>query len=133
MKRVLFCIAASVLAFALLSCSTGGRSVTVGGSTVPIYEAAGEFSESYLSSVTASVTARAGETVQATFEYAPDAVMVTCYPPDGGEPVEVASSQSAFRIYFDVPDIEGDCGFNISYAIDGSLYNLTFRLNVTGQ
>ena len=130
MKRVLLCcIVAFVLAASLLSCSTGGRSVTVGDEDVPVYEAAGEFSESYLSAVTATVSASVGEVVHATFEYSPDAVMVTCYPPDG-DPIEVSCSQNAYNLTFEIPEVSGDCGFNIGYTIDGTLYNLTFRLNI---
>ncbi len=131
-KKAFPALIALVFALALLaSCSsTGGRSVTAGGKSVKITEYFGEPNTSYMSDLSADVSVNAGDTVMATFEYEPDAVIVMCYPPDGGEPVELSSSVNAFRLTFSAPDISGECGFNINYTIDGTLYNLAFMLNV---
>ncbi len=129
MKRLISILIMLALALPLISCSDGGRSVSVNGQKVAFRESGGEFDQSILDSLSAGVTVSAGDSVGATFEYVPEVANVICFPPEG-EPLEISPSLDSYKLSFTVPDVSGGCGFNIGYSIDGMLYNLTFKLNV---
>lgn len=117
------------LAMILISCGSGGRTVTVGGVSVTYNECAGEFDSAMFDSLTAGVTAGRKDTVTATFEYSPDAAGVTYYTADGTSG-ELAYSINGYTLSFSTPDDPGEYSFKIEYTIDGTLYNLAFKLNI---
>lgn len=129
MKRLISILIILALALPLISCSDGGRSVRANGQKVAFRESGGEFDPSILDSTAAGATVSVGGSVIATFEYVPEVANVTCFPPKG-EPIEIVPSLESYKLSFTVPNVSGDCGFNIGYSIDGALYNLTFRLTV---
>lgn len=127
MKRFFTLLTALALMLSLAACSSGGRTVTAGGVSVAFSESVGEFHASAFDSLPAAVTVAPGDAVTATFEYEPEAVIVSYFPAEGHDG-ELTSSLDAYRITFRAPDVTGECGINIGYTIDGTQYNLTFKL-----
>ena len=128
-RAAAFAAAVIFSAALLLSCSGGGKSVSVGGNAVPYRSSSGEPDASVLSSLDTSASAHAGDDVTVTFECVPDTVAIACTP-DGGESFPVQGTLDGLSLTFPLPDVTGICRLSIEYTVDGLVYYISFAVNV---